>query len=478
MITPKKSQKAQWKICATSFCFSMIGSMVLTACGSGAPVVATTDVARLQDFIDRQNPVFETAKQAKQIQDWPVTLITASGQIQDNSFNQSLWEAVSKVSVQAGITPGTYQETFEDTNLASQYQLALRNNKKIWVLSGFTQGAILSNWLKIPANRQAFIDKQVIVIGVDWAPDPEVVPPGQGIELLYRTEESGFMVGYATAGYLSKKYPTDPTKRIVSAFGGAADAGVTSFLAGWLGGIGFWNNTNETTGFSNKADNQPVKFNDNSIILNTAFIENNSIRAQINALVNHNHPQIILPVAGVLTGTTLEATKNSDQLVVGVDTDQSLAYPQYQNKFFSSIEKRLGYTTYKILSELLLNKANTSAFLQQDSANRFNLVGSMQPSNVILNKGFDDEYVSYAASTLADPTDRAIANDALKAAAELFAKHSSKPTVHIPDVKLAEIYGSLNIPDVSIDTNNQMILNAYIRNYINQNQSTPVQKPK
>ncbi|UUD38083.1 BMP family ABC transporter substrate-binding protein [Mycoplasmoides fastidiosum] len=467
------------KVLLTGLTMGILSPLILAACGSGAGVnvgatpVATTDVARMQSYVQSQDQVFAAAKAAQTVQDLPITLITASGQVNDNSFNQSLWEAVSKVSQQAGITPGSYQETRTETELAGQYQFALRSNKKIWLLSGFQQASELEKWLKVDSNKKAFVDNKIVVVGVDWVPPANIIPEGQSISLLYKTEESAFMVGYATAGYLAKKYENDDAKRFVTGFGGGTFAGVTSFLSGWLGGVGYWNNANMTTPFLEANKAKPVKFNQDTIILNTGFADNANVRTQITRLVQEKTPQVVLPVAGTLTGTTLEAIKDTEQLVIGVDTNQALAYPQFKEKFFTSIEKRIGLTAYKAMAELLLNKAATSEFLKQDETHRFSPLGSTKPSNVILNKGFSDDFVAYSASTLKDETDRKLANDALAAAQTIFTKRTSgSASATISGVTFAAAYGSLNIPDMQDATKNQTILNAFIKDYVNKPQAT------
>ncbi|WP_391591508.1 BMP family ABC transporter substrate-binding protein [[Mycoplasma] cavipharyngis] len=467
-----------------SLVLGIISPIVLAACANSQRYI-NTDVANIKTYADSQNQIFEQAKKDKKIKNSPITLITDSGIVTDNSFNQSLWEAISRVSVQAGINNSGYQETTKSNDLPQQYNLAL-NDKKIWVLSGFGQQEKFKEWLKVPANKKSFVEKKIVVLAIDWDfkdNNTEFMPQGQGISLNYKTEQSAFIVGYATAAYLAAKYHNEETKRVVSGFGGGNFYGVTSFLSGWLAGIGYWNHNNtdiNDPAFTN-AKNKKVKFNQDTIILDTGFSETTAVKQKVTALVKEKTPQVVLPVAGTLTGTTLNAIRDS-QTVIGVDSNQALAFPAFKNKFFTSIEKRVGLTAYRVLSALLRDDLD-SEFLKQDASNKFVLTGATNAANLHLFKGFNDRFVDYSPSQLANANDRTLAEKALELGKKVFEEKtknnsSSNSTTNIEPagVMISKEHPALKIPDMSDPSKNQEYLDKYIKEYINNTTTTKSNK--
>lgn len=461
------------KITLLSLASAIFGSFILAACGN-TNQYPTTDVAGINAYAKTRDEDFKKAIADKTLQDLPITLITAAGKVNDNSFNQSIWEAIAKVSTQAQVTTNNFLETANETNLQNQYTSALNSGRKIWVLSGFQQYDAIKAWLAIAANKEKFEKNKIVVVGIDLAlSDSDNLPKGQFISLNYKSNEAAFVVGYAAAAFLANKFSSQADKRVLSGFGGGTSSGVTDFLSGYLGGVGYFNHLDV-----NKS--KQVIFNNDSIILNTGFLQNDTNRATIAGLLNLKTPQIILPVAGSLTGTTLDLAKaNDNQFVIGVDTNQSLAFPNFANKFFSSIEKRVGLTAYKVLVALLLNKANSDEFFKDKNEQQFSLVGSTNPKNAFLKKGMLDEYVGYSASTLL-AENKTDANKFLEEAKKVFetgkssssTEEESKKTSNTLSINGVQFYNEytnkgIYIPDMSVSSKNQEYLNKFIKEYVN-----------
>lgn len=142
-------------------------------------VYASTDISNInKEFSQYQNQIHELVSINNEkgnairqfIQKNPIIQITAAGKINDNSFNQMTWEAISIFSNLVGVNTSTYKETNTPSpaEMFQAYSDALNKNYKIWVLTGWTQEQFFAEWIKIPFYRQKFFDKKIKVISIDW----------------------------------------------------------------------------------------------------------------------------------------------------------------------------------------------------------------------------------------------------------------------------------------------------------------------
>ena len=324
-------------------------------------------------------------------------LITAGGVVNDKSFNQSAWGALELYASQAGIKKGDgtidYRETLSNEELPAMYDQAIDGGYKTLVLTSFQQGVIFENWLAKDDNKQKFIKSKAIIVGVDWD-GTKIIPEGQFLGLGFKTQEPSWVVGYAAADYLT----TSGIAPHLSSFGGGVFDGVTDFNNGFLQGMLDWNKNNPTKQVKFYSGNEQAS----SINLSTGFESTSDIMDVVDNIVgtNENAPQIILPVAGALTSTTLDniRNKNSQQMIIGVDTNQSLAFPNDKDKFFSSIEKKVGVAVYKalvLLSGIPLDNVDCGT---TDVGFEGSFVANEKSAYV--KYGFDKGLVDYSPSTI------------------------------------------------------------------------------
>lgn len=287
----------------------------------------------------------------KKLLDQRTILITASGRVNDQSFNQSTWEAVSKFSKEINNDSNSYFETLV-INQATQndaYDYAVHKDYKIWILTGFQQGILFKSWLSIGKNKENFDKKGIKIITVDWYND-SLTEPGRLLGLNFRTQEAAFVSSYSAAKLLNEINKENSTRFVnpyLTSFAGGDFSGATNFNYGFYDGLRQFNEDND------------YKVNVNKVVLNTGFSSTPDARYTIKNIVDGNgdtegEPQVILPVAGSLTGTTLDAIKEkkSNQWVIGVDTDQALAFPNDTKYLLTSIEKRIAIAVYKALVSL------------------------------------------------------------------------------------------------------------------------------
>ncbi|WP_069098914.1 BMP family ABC transporter substrate-binding protein [Mesomycoplasma ovipneumoniae] len=386
-----------------------------------------TDVSKISNLVSSRKDEISAAKSdpSKHFA-MNMAIVTADGTVTDKSFNQSSWEAIQQM---AAITGAEITAVDSSTDSLSQkYNSLINTNKNIWVLSGFQHTEQLQTWLAVPENKQSFTSKKVIVIGIDLSGLDDVIPQGQYIRLNYKTEEAGYLAGYANAAFLAAKYPNNANKRSAITVGGRAFAAVTDFIAGYLSGIKAYNAANPT---------KKTKITDNKIVLNTDFKVNASSKATLEGLATKNSPSTLLAVAGPLTGIFADiAAGDHDRFLIGVDTDQSLVYTNARRRFFTSILKNLGYSLFSVLADLYTKKSSSKylgGFVQSQK-------------NAFVKLGYKDKFVDIADSSLPD-SDKTLATKAIEDAK----KHFDEKTKNSSDVRK-----TLQIPEMDTDQQNRI----------------------
>lgn len=392
-----------------------------------------TDVSKISGVVDSRKSEITTAKaDASKHFAMNMAIVTADGTVNDNSFNQSSWEAVQQLSA---ITGGEKTSVDSKTSeLGAKYSALINTNKNVWLLSGFQHGDELAKWLAEPENKTAFTDKKILVIGIDWVDFKKAIPAGHFISLTYKTEESGWLAGYANASFMAKKFPNDANKRSAITVGGGAFASVTDFIAGYLAGI---------KAFNDKNPDKKTKITDNEIKINVGFEVNTTSKETLEGLAKKDSPTTLLAVGGPLTEIFSDAiASQSNRYLIGVDTDQSLVYTKTKNKFFTSILKNLGRSVFTVLSDLYTKKSDSK-----------NLGGfELGKKSATVKLGFKDNFVDVAETSL-EGEDKKHATEAISEAKKEFETKTKS-------VSAEKIRSTLGIP--SMDDKQQEELNKLV----------------
>ncbi|WP_169738028.1 BMP family ABC transporter substrate-binding protein [Mycoplasma buteonis] len=342
-----------------------------------------------------------------------VALVTDAGNVTDKSFNQSSWEALNKLYDQSGGKIKIRQLKPSGTDYESQYiNLLSKTSATVWVLSGFKHNDPISKFLKNAETKKQMMDKKIVIVCVDFSLSSDVYP--YAYSLLFKVEQSSWIVGNATANYLSQVYSSDAAKRLAVSFGGGAFGGVTDYNIGFERGLLAWNKAN--------ADKK-VKTNSSSVPLNSGFEPNDSMRNVINSVIGEN-PSVILPVAGPATQETVgkldQDTKYNDVKVIGVDVDQSLTYPSNSSqngRFLTSITKNIAQAVYDVILATKLDLDTKD--LSVKGAN-----GELQGK--ILNKGLDSGWVGYSEPHIQNADHKRIMTAALASAKQAYESLSAE----------------------------------------------------
>lgn len=352
-------------------------------------------------------------EQAKEKLNQKTILISTGGRVNDQSFNQSVWEALSKFSKEIENNENSYFETYviDQATQNEAYDYAIKKGYDNWILTGFQQESLLGEWLKIGKNKERFEQAKIRVITVDWYSDKLPIQPGRILGLNFRTQEGGFAVGYAISRLLSEINQENPelyksNETYLNSFGGGDFSGVTNFNYGYNEGMRQFNEDSKTSDRFNK-----YKILATDIDLTTGFAPTTDARTKVNSAVDGakgKQPQVILPVAGSLTANAIDRVKEKKQgqWVIGVDTDQSLAFSNDKSILITSIEKRISIAIYKALVTIYglsgYENANMDSFLGTNRINNDGFIVNNQGAlaNYNVNGGYIDGFVGASKSTL------------------------------------------------------------------------------
>ncbi|MBD5423289.1 MAG: BMP family ABC transporter substrate-binding protein [Mycoplasma sp.] len=331
-------------------------------------VYATTDISNINNVFDHElkskiTNAVNSDESLQDIKNKKIIQITLAGKVNDNSFNQMTWEAISEFSRNVNIANNTYKET-KAPDLAEihrAYTNALEKGYDIWVLTGWSQESFFSSWISKEQNKRRFNEKNIKIVSIDWNVSP-YVDSGHGLALNFRTQESSFLVGYVVSRFLANKYSGEENKnkRIINCSAGADASGSTNFNYGFLEGVRTWNNeqsSNDTKVSSN------VYKSTSKVFLSTTYEANNvstrndfklSITGEGTQIFEGSGPTIVMPVAGDWSKTAANIIKETNNFnnkwVVGVDSNMAISFGDtYKNYFITSSEKRIGIATYKAL---------------------------------------------------------------------------------------------------------------------------------
>ncbi|WP_429979827.1 BMP family ABC transporter substrate-binding protein [Mycoplasmopsis bovis] len=352
--------------------------------------------------------------------------ITDEGSVHDESFNQSGWEAVHKISYELGLDKAQVSgnknlrnKVYEPKKgeLASSYKNAIDSSFRYIVLCGFTHKAALYGLE--PEYIKKIKDNNIVFITVDFdiQQDASTGEPaakafvdkiGQGrlIPVIFDTKQAAYIAGRALADYFSKIYKDNPEKRTIGAFGGIPWPAVSDFIAGTFQGIIDWNKEHPEA---------KTKSLNNTIELKTSFTSGEPVAvAAINSVIKATASY---PVAGSLSSDTAKEIKklgDKNKFIIGVDADQKNALKGH--RIFTSVMKLIGQAVYNVLADLY-SQGENSLSLQPGFE-----IGKKNGEAKVFGYGENEasKYVGVATSGLLDSKNDEIANKALEEATKYY----------------------------------------------------------
>ena len=240
--------------------------------------------------------------------------VVVSSAFGDKSFNDSAKEGVDKLKEDYGITVKTIecqQENFK------QRMMEAAEESDVVVPVGWEFYEISDVAKEYPDTKFIWVDN-----------------PAEGIEdlpnvlsILYAQNEGSFLAGYIAAS-MSKT-------GVVGAVGGEDNNTINDFLVGYTEGAKYANpDVKVVTNYANTYED-PAKGKECALALNSQGAD------------------VIFAVAGNTGNGVFAAAKEKGFQVIGVDQDQKISAPEYDEQIICSMKKEVGTSIYDTIKALI-----------------------------------------------------------------------------------------------------------------------------
>jgi basic membrane protein A len=220
-----------------------------------------------------------------------VAMITDYGDITDQSFNQTTYEA-SKAWCEANNIEFTYKKPASDADQdrESATEDAIEQGYNVIVMPGFAFGDVIVN------ESEMYPDVKFIALDVS-----DVTLPDNAYSAIYQEELAGYMAGYAAVKLGYKKL-------------------------GYLGGMAVPSVVRYGSGFVQGADAAAVEMELTDVEINYvyggAFAGNAGITARMDTWFSGG-TEIVFAAGGSIYTSACEAAAKVNGKIIGVDVDQS-----------------------------------------------------------------------------------------------------------------------------------------------------------
>ncbi len=241
-----------------------------------------------------------------------LTMVTDTGGVNDQSFNQSAWEGMTELKDKNGWDV-SYLESKQDSDYATNLDKAVdAESDLVWGI-GFAMADAVVKAAKDNSNTQFAI--------IDNANDSEVA---NLTGVMFRAQEPSFVVGYIAAR-------TTKTGK-VGFVGGISSALIDQFEYGYRGGVAYANKEKGT-----------------NVEISAQYAESFSDAAKGKAIANSMYSDgcdVVFHAAGGVGTGVIEAAK----LAIGVDRDQAYLAPE---NVLTSALKRVNVAIVEISEKIL-----------------------------------------------------------------------------------------------------------------------------
>jgi basic membrane protein A len=245
-------------------------------------------------------------------------MTTDVGGINDHAFNQDAYNGLSNLKTELPDIGFTYIESSQTHDYNGNIDKATDQNPSIVAAIGYN----LENATKEISAQNP--NQQYIIIDVKYNPELQNV-----ISVTFRDHEAAFLIGYLSVLLGNTK---------VGFIGGMECSVIERFEAGFKAGIAYANK--QTSRSASVVTHYAGSFTDPA--------KGKDIATKMQA----SGCEIIYSAAGGTGQGAIEAAKELDFFVLGVDQDQSYLAPK---KIIASSLKNVGDTTKKIAKEIYLH---------------------------------------------------------------------------------------------------------------------------
>jgi basic membrane protein A and related proteins len=269
--------------------------------------------------------------------------VTDTGGVDDKGFNQTAHDGLLKAQTDLGIAIKLLESTAA-TDYAPNLKTFTDAGCNLIVTVGFLLGPDTQASAVLHPNTQYAI--------VDFAYDP-AIPNILG--LVFDTASASMLQGYLAAGM--------STTGKVGTFGGIQIGPVTDFMDGFVAGVNYYNQKNNKSvtvlGWDPKT--QTGTFTGD-------FTDLDKGRTDAEALMQEG-ADVIFPVAGPVGQGAMAAVKanaagmSPAPIFIGVDVDQFLSVPGYEDIIMSSVLKKIDNAVYAAIQAAMAGPFTTNLYV-------------------------------------------------------------------------------------------------------------------
>ncbi len=353
--------------------------MILSLAACGASNTPATEAPKADDA-KTDAPATEAPKAEDAKTEYKVAMITDYGDITDQSFNQTTWEAVVAFGKDNGVETKYYKPTTNDTaGRVASTELAIAEGYNVIVMPGYAFGGTIAEisgdypdvkFIALDVSAGDLLEGGVALKGesYDYNPDnwtlTDYVHMDNVYCAIYQEELSGYMAGYAAVklGYTKLGF-----------LGGMAVPAVVRFGYGYVQGV--------DAAAKELGINVDMKY-----AYGNQFFGDADITAVMDTWYADG-TEIVFACGGGIWASAAEAAKKTGGKVIGVDTDQSPVIDgQYgEGITITSAMKGLYPTTVDTLTDVVINgkwadyagKVDTLGLVSADpAANYVQLAGT------------------------------------------------------------------------------------------------------
>ncbi|WP_195251566.1 BMP family lipoprotein [Romboutsia sp. 1001713B170207_170306_H8] len=244
-----------------------------------------------------------------------IGMVTDTGGVNDESFNQSAWEGLQRLKKEYGDKVNVkYLESKQDADYTPNVETFVDEEMDLIIGVGYKlENAIKEASKNYPDNNFAIIDTQVDAKNVD--------------SLLFADNESSYLTGLI-AGKMTKTGK-------VGFIGGMESEVISKFEYGYKAGV---------------LDSNP------EAKISTQYTNSYTDSALGKSIANQMHTDgvdVIFTAAGACGTGAIEAAKENNKMAIGVDQDQNKLAPK---NVITSAMKNVDVTVYNISKDLLEGK--------------------------------------------------------------------------------------------------------------------------
>ena len=314
--------------------------------------------------------------------EYKIAMVTDYGDITDQSFNQTTWEACLKFGETSGIPVKYYKPTTNDTaGRVASVELAIAEGHNVIVMPGYAFGGTIAEvsgnypdvkFIALDVAAGDLLEAAVALKGESYDYNPDNWDLNAYVHMdnvycaIYQEELSGYMAGYAAVklGYTKLGF-----------LGGMAVPAVMRFGYGFVQGVdAAAAELGITVDMKYAYGNQFFGDADITAVMDTWYA---------------NGTQAVFACGGGIYTSAAEAAKKVGGKVIGVDTDQAPVIDgQYgEGMTITSAMKGLAPTTIDTLTDVCVN------------GNWANYVGKIQTLGLVSGDDASLNYVQLSGTT-------------------------------------------------------------------------------